>query len=375
MHTTSATKATTIRRRARPTTGPVPTTVRTTTPSTTAPVLSNRKPLLVDYYLWWDASHWKSKLGVQYAPTRAVTSLPATLAANGCAASTRYSGDKLIDVPSTPGLYSQDDPRTFVRHVQEASAAGIDGFVVSWSGSGAAAQTSASAAFSRRLAMLVSAVATHNAVAGARPFKLMLGYQGLNNSRTPRAAAAVANDLSYFARTYATSAVFRVPAYGTKPVVMFLDSRKFSLTSLHAILDPLRAKLSFIGDEHGLAEWNRGVAAVFDGDGWYWSSQNPYSNPGSFSQLRALSGTLHTEHKLWFSPLSVGYNKSNFGLGGACVPRNGTQTLRTLFAGNLTSHPDGWMLISWNEFLENTYIEPSLRYGATDLVAIRQLFP
>ena len=44
-----------------------------------------------------------------------------------------------------------------------------------------------------------------------------------------------------------------------------------------------------------------------------------------------------------------------------------------LFAGNLTSRPDGWMLISWNEFLENTYVEPSLRYGAGSLNVIRIL--
>lgn len=380
---TGATTATTVR-----TTGPsvppttttvahaiVPTTTAPTTMPTasTSPAPTRRKPLFVHYYLWWDSPHWKSKVGTAYAAA-AQASLPAALAANGCTASTRYTGDTLLDVPARPSLYSQDDPRTFVRHVQEASAAGIDGFVVSWSGSGTATQTAASATFSRRLAMLVSAVAAHNAMAGARPFKLMIGYQGLDNSRSPRATGAVANDLAYFVRAYASSPVFRVPAYGTKPVVMFLDSRKFSIPSLHSVIDPVHRWVTFVGDEHGLTDWNRGASGVFDGDGWYWSSQNPYTNPGSFGQLRALSGTLHAEHKLWFSPLAAGYNKSNFGLGGSCVPRNGTQTLRTLYAGNATSNPDGWMLISWNEFLENTYIEPSLRYGAADLVAIRELF-
>ncbi len=367
----TVTRATTTTTVAHPT---APTTTAPTPPGSTPPAATNRKPLFVHYYLWWDSAHWKSKVGTTYAATTQA-SLPATLAANGCTGSTRYTGDTLLDVPAAPSLYSQDDSRTFVRHVQEASAAGIDGFVVSWSGSGTAAQTAATTTFSRRLAMLVSAVAAHNAVAGARPFKLMIGYQGLNNSRSARTTAAVANDLAYFVRAYASSPVFRVPAYGTKPVVMFLDSRKFSVPALHAIIDPLHRRVTFVGDEHGLTDWNRGASAVFDGDGWYWSSQNPYTNPGSFEQLRALSGTLHAEHKLWFSPLAAGYNKSNFGLAGSCVPRNGTQTLRMLYSGNATSNPDGWMLISWNEFLENTYIEPSLRYGAADLVAIRQLLP
>jgi hypothetical protein len=332
------------------------------------------KPMFVHYYLWWDKAHWQSKTGTAY--TRALTRrlLPATLRSNGCSATTPYTGNKLLDAPASPlGVYSQDSPATFARHVQQASSAGIDGFVVSWSGNGQRAQTAASSTFSRRLAMLVKAVAAHNAARGARPFALMLGYQGLNNSRRPRSTTWIANDLAYFARAYGSSSVFHVRAYGAKPVVMFLGSSKFSVRALHTMTDPVHRRLTLIGDEHGLAQWKRGVANVFDGDGWYWSSQNPYANPQSFAQLRSLSFMLHLQRKLWFSPLAVGYNKANFGLGGSCVPRKGAETLLRLYAGNLTSGPDGWMLISWNEFLENTYVEPSLRYGAGSLNVIRLL--
>ena len=37
--------------------------------------------------------------------------------------------------------------------------------------------------------------------------------------------------------------------------------------------------------------------------------------------------------------------------------------MRQVYEGNKASVPDGWMYISWNEFYENTYIEPSIRYG------------
>jgi hypothetical protein len=330
--------------------------------------------MFVHYYLWWDKGHWQSRTGTAYARALARGALPATLAANGCTATTRYAGNKLLDGPALPlGMYSQDSPTTFARHVQQASSAGIDGFVVSWAGNGKRAQTAASAAFSRRLAMLAKAVAAHNAIRGARRFALMLGYEGLDNSRNKRSVTWIANDLAYFARAYGSSSVFHVPAYGPKPVVMLLGSRTFSVRALHTILDPVRRRLTLIGDEHGLAQWRRGVANIFDGDGWYWSSQNPYANPRSFGQLRSLAFMLHLQHKLWFSPLSVGYNKSNFGLGGTCVPRKGAETLLRLYAGNLTSGPDGWMLISWNEFLENTYVEPSLRYGTRSLDVIRML--
>ncbi|MDQ1474897.1 MAG: hypothetical protein QOE62_126 [Actinomycetota bacterium] len=332
---------------------------------------TTHKPMFVHYYLWWDKAHWQSKSGTAYARALMHHALPAALKSNGCAATTPYPGNKLLDAPAPPlGMYSQDSPATFARQVQQASSAGIDGFVVSWAGNGQRTQTAASTAFSRRFAMLVRAVAAHNAVRGARRFALMLGYQGLNNSRSPRSATWIANDLAYFARAYGSSSVFHVPAYGAKPVVMFLGSRKFSVWALHTMIDPVHRRLTLIGDEHGLTQWKRGVASVFDGDGWYWSSQNPYGNPQSFAQLRALANVLHSQHKLWFSPLAVGYNKANFGLGGSCVPRKGAETLIRLYAGNLTSHPDGWMLISWNEYLENTYVEPSLRYGSVSLNVI-----
>jgi len=63
--------------------------------------------------------------------------------------------------------------------------------------------------------------------------------------------------------------------------------------------------------------------------------------------------------------------RSALGSGGTCVPGNGLETHRRLYTGNAASSPDGWMPISWNEFFENTYIEPSLRYGTID--ALRNL--
>ncbi|HEY9152427.1 MAG TPA: hypothetical protein VIN60_06030, partial [Anaerolineales bacterium] len=131
--------------------------------------------------------------------------------------------------------------------------------------------------------------------------------------------------------------------------------------------------LYLLGDEHGVTEWNRGVSSYFDGDGWYFSSQNPYTNASSFSQLRNLSSIIKSEGKLWFSPLSAGYNKSNFNIGGGCVPRQNGKTLQLNYAGNRTSNPDGWMYISWNEYFENTYVEPSLQYGDFYLRALQNI--
>ncbi len=107
---------------------------------------------------------------------------------------------------------------------------------MSWAGNGQAHQTATSTAFSRRLTGLVHVVQVHDASRNARPFHLQLGYEGLDNSRKPRPTAWVANDLSYFAKAYASDSAFRVATYGPKPVVMFLDSRQVS--SGHPSPDP-----------------------------------------------------------------------------------------------------------------------------------------
>jgi hypothetical protein len=44
-----------------------------------------------------------------------------------------------------------------------------------------------------------------------------------------------------------------------------------------------------------------------------------------------------------------------------------------VWATNATSDPDAWFGISWNEFVENTYLEPSLAYGSTYLDELSHL--
>jgi hypothetical protein len=47
--------------------------------------------------------------------------------------------------------------------------------------------------------------------------------------------------------------------------------------------------------------------------------------------------------------------------------------MRRLFQGNLASQPDGWLLISWNEIAEGSYIVPLTRYGDAYLNVVRSI--
>jgi hypothetical protein len=334
----------------------------------TAPTpVAQHPPFFVHYYLWWDDKHWRSKLGAAYPYQQSSLPLPAELSADGCGASSAYQDNQLLDVPAAPlNLYSQDDPAVLDQHIHDAADAGISGFVVSWAGNGKPDQTGESVPFSRRLDSLVQRVSAYNASHPTK-FYLMLGYEGLDNDRKPRPIDWITNDLSYFIDRYQSISAFHIPYYGDKLVMMLLDSRKFQMPAIATITSTFNAdqrkSILIIGDEHGMKEWSRGVSDYFDGDGWYWSDENPYTNPNAFNTIAQLASMLRSQQKLWFAPLNGGYNKSNFGIGGSCILRNQGETMRRVYEGNKASAPNGWMYISWNEFYENTYVEPSKRYS------------
>ena len=108
-----------------------------------------------------------------------------------------------------------------------------------------------------------------------------------------------------------------------------------------------------------------------DGTSYYWSTQDPWNNSRAGSAVSDLASQVHADGKSWFAPFIAGYNKQL--MGGGCVQRKGTQTLTKLWQLNGATRPDGWFGISWNEFVENTYLEPSKRYGSTYLDALAAL--
>jgi hypothetical protein len=320
------------------------------------------------YYLWWSASHWKAMLGSQYPTTASPLPLPATLDASGCGPVSRYVGNTLTDVPQH--LYSQDDPGFIEADVRQAAGAGLTGFAVNWAGSGTATQTVTSTPYSRRLQALVDAV--HKVNAEGIPFKLWLSYKA---SATVLPQSYIDNDLNYFLAKYANDSAFD-RAKSPKPTVIWQGSRKYSVSVLQAIGSKYRAKLRILGDE---TSWSTSRAAYLDGNAYYWSSQNPYSNPQSFSQLASLANSVRASGtnpdgtaKVWVAPFAPGYDKQLAG-GSSCVPRRGGGTLKTLFTGNAATKPDAFGLISWNEITEGSYIDPMTRYGTQGLDVLRTL--
>ena len=314
------------------------------------------------YYLWWSASHWQSSLGSSYPSSATPLPLPATLDANGCNPKSSYPGNSLTDVPQK--LNSQDDTGFIEADVRQAAAAGLTGFMVNWAGTGSATQTVTSNPYSRRLQLMADAVRKVNLE--GTPFKLWLSYKA---SATVLSQSQIINDLGYFYSKYGADTAFD-RSQSTKPTVIWQGSRKYALSVLQGVNDQYRSKFRILGDE---TVWSTTRGQYLDGDAYYWSSQNPYSNPQSFGQLATLATNVRTSGinpdgtaKVWVAPFAPGYDKQLAG-GSSCVPRKGGQTLKTLFDGNAATHPDDFGVISWNEITEGSYIDPMTRYGSTDL--------
>jgi hypothetical protein len=323
---------------------------------TAAPIqASTARPVFPVYYLWWSGSHWHDRLGPNYPYSATPSPLPATLDSSGCSAHSNYSGNTLTDV--SQGLaYDQTKASTIESDVRLAATLGVKGFAVNWIGTGGTGQSPTSSSDDTRLQWMFDAV--HKVNAEGIPFKLVLNYKA---SATVLTTGYINNDLGYFRARYASDSALD-HSYSPRPEVWWAGSWKYTAAQMQTVSSANHASLYLIGDEKP-STWTATRASYLDGTGYYWSSQNPYSNPGSFTQLQNLAATVHGQGKAWFAPFTPGYNAQLLYGTSTCVSRNSGQTMHTLFQGNLRSNPDGWFMISWNEIAEGSYIVPLTRYG------------
>jgi hypothetical protein len=266
-------------------------------------------PLFAFYYQWFDPSSWN----------RAKTDYPAL------------------------GRYSSDDTNVMRQQIEWAKASGITGFIVSWKSTDVN---------NRRLQALMG-------VAVAENFSLAMIYQGLDFSRKPLPAARVAADFSLFRQKFAPNPVFY--RMGGKPLTIWSGTWAYSHADVAKVTGAVRSSMLVLSTEKSVAGYKR-LADVTDGDAYYWSSVNPDTNTNYASKLNQMSSAIHADQKYWIAPFAAGFDARLVG-GKQTVDRNDGQTLRSEYATALTSSPDALGLISWNEFSENTYVEPSKKYG------------
>ena len=244
------------------------------------------------------------------------------------------------------GPYSSNDERVMRRHIRWARAAGIDGFIVSWK---------RTAALDRRLEKLVR-------VADATNFKLAIIYQGLDFTRRPLASRRVGADLRFFAAHFGSAKAFRIYP---KPLVIWSGTWKVPRNQIEGVVASVRNRLLVLASEKNARGYER-LADVVDGDAYYWSSVDPQTYPHYPDKLIRMGQIVHSHGGLWIAPAAPGFDARAVG-GHIVVSRRGGSTLTDELNGAMKSDPDAVGLISWNEFSENSEVEPSQKYGPESL--------
>jgi hypothetical protein len=275
-------------------------------------------PFLAYYYIWFDKSSWN----------RAKSDVP------------------------TLGPYSSDDVAVMRQHIRWAKASGITGFIVSWK---------STPTLDRRLQTLMQ-------VAKEEDFKLAIIYQGLDFNRHPLPIARVAADLQRFRDHFAPDPVFKI---FEKPLVIISGTWAFSTSDIESVTTTLRSSLLVLGSEKNVADYQR-IQQLVDGDAYYWSSVNPDTFAKYQGKLDDFSAAVHGAHGLWIAPAAPGFDGTLLGHV-TVVDRKDGDTLRREVNAALKSGPDAVGLISWNEFSENSYIEPSQQFGDRYLQVMSQI--
>jgi hypothetical protein len=237
--------------------------------------------------------------------------------------------------------------------VAQAKSAGIDGFIVGWSST----------------AVLNSRLATLREVAAAADFKLAITYQAQDFQRNRLPVSKVRKDLEQLADTYATDPVFHT--LGPRPVVALSGTWNYSIGELRSIITPLASRLLVLATEKKVHDFER-VSSAVEGELYYWSSADPLKNGGYVKSLMAMANVTRKHCGVWIAPVAPGFDARLVG-GRSVVPRRDGATLRRSWEGALATVPDAIGIISWNEFSENTYVEPSRKFGNQYLDEVRAL--
>jgi len=242
------------------------------------------------------------------------------------------------------GAYDSTDKAVIAQQVAWAKAAGVNVFIASW----------------KNTPSLDLALSELVAECHRQGLRLVLIYEGLDVNRNPIPATRVGADISWFLNQYGSDPVFDV--FG-KPAVIWSGTWKFSGADIATVRAQVGApsRLLLLGSETSAAGY-QARAPQFDGDAYYWSSGDPIATPGYQRRLTDLGHAVHAAGGLWLAPVTAGFDGTLNG-GSMVVDRRDGETLTQAWTDAMATGPDGLAVISWNEYTESSYIEPSESYG------------
>ena len=247
------------------------------------------------------------------------------------------------------GRYSSDDPAVLMTQVKQAKSAGIDGFLTSWK---------STEPLNRRLDMLIS-------TAKQQGLDLGVVYEALDFNRNPLPVATVEKDMTYLVDRWGRALT---STYYGRPVIIWTGTDQYTRDDVSQVRAALGTRAYLLAASRTVAGYER-VADLVDGEAYYWSSADPQA-PSTMAKLAAMADAVHARHGLWFAPAASGYDGRSLG-GTRVIDRADGRTLSASLDNAYASQPDAVAVISWNEWSENTYIEPGETYGDRELTVLR----
>jgi len=253
---------------------------------------------------------------------------------------------QLRDRPARP--YSSGDPKVIARHIEEAQAAGIDGFISSWWGPGHYTD--------KNLKLLLEAAAVKH-------FQVTIYFETLRNGGG-RDRDEIYKWLSYFIPTYRDHpALMKVNG---KPLIVVWASEAVPLATWEDVFGALRAQ----GLDAVYLAMGRNTAnlEVFDGLHEYgvFTIQDLASAMKLASRATRYYPLLEDapRPRIWASTTQPGYDDRLIpGRQGLFQDRLDGAFYRSTWEAALGSDPDWVFITTWNEWWEHTHIEPSELYG------------
>jgi hypothetical protein len=202
-------------------------------------------------------------------------------------------------------------------------------------------------------------------IAHSERFDLGVVYEALDFNRHPLPVSTVKSDMVYLVTSRGAQ---MKSSYFGRPLIIWTGTDQYSTSDVASVRSALGNRAYLLAASKSVAGYER-VANHVDGEAYYWSSADPNS-PATLAKLTAMSKAAHARHALWIAPASPGFDGRSLG-GTRVIGRDKGQTLIHSLNNAFATSPDAVGVISWNEWSENTYIEPGQTYGDEELVALQ----